>query len=135
MRQRTVFARDTGLSGTAGIFRPAMHRALLLALETRLMLTAFANHELRVSVSTRVVDLRLAEQFTTRLLRTPSRVADAVFGVLLRVAEGHSVVEVIVDIVEVDRVRTAHGRPRAAVGQAGAEASVEALSAEDVAAG
>lgn len=111
-----------------------MHPLPLLTPKTRLRPTRLTHHELR-PLPLRRIDLPLCEQLTAHFLRTPARVPYAVLGVLLRVAQLNRRVEVEGDAGEVDGLGAAAGGKGAAVGEAGPEAGVEALVAEDVAAG
>jgi hypothetical protein len=133
-RQRAVFLRDPRLLRTAGMLRPSMHLPPLLTPEAGITPTVITHHKLRALPLPRPIDLRLREQLTTRLVRAPRRVLDAVLGLLLRVAQRDWLVEVADDRREFDGLGAAAGREGAAIRHAGAETGVETLAAEDVAA-
>lgn len=65
---------------------------------------------------------------------TPGWISDAIFGLLLGVAQGDGVVQVVDDGVEFNGLGATHGREGTTVGHSCSEACVETLSAEYVAA-
>ena len=58
----------------------------LLALEACFGLAIIAGHEFRIGVRPRVVDLLLREEFAARLVGTPGRISNTIFGLFLGVA-------------------------------------------------
>lgn len=104
----------------------------LLALEACFGLTIIAGHEFRIGVRPRIIDLLLREEFAAWLVGTPGWISDAIFGLLLGVAQGDGVVQVVDDGVEFDWLGATHRRKGTTVGHSCSEACVETLSAEYV---